>query len=116
MVLMYNQVIFPPNQANMVAKRYIEWLKDNPPDPTIEKTLCIGIRSTEDGNIVAIGISEAAKGKVAEALQLGTQQNLFLAAGIEGCKYKLEIMMDFKEGYKILGMAPPARSVTLFKF
>ena len=47
------------------------------------------------------------KGKEKEALQNTTQQNLFLASKIDGLRYKTEVLMDFTEAYKILGMAPP---------
>lgn len=77
------------------------------PDKTTEKNLCIGITSEENGNILAIGVSEIMKGKEKEALQGVTQQNLFMAAGIEGFKYKSEIILDFTEAYKILGMTTP---------
>ena len=107
MVLMFNQVIFPPDQSDKVAKRYVEWMKDNPPDPSIEKTICIGVRSTEDGNILVIGIGDIAKGKVQEALQDTTKGNLFIAAGVPGLKYKSDVMLNYTEAYKILGMTAP---------
>jgi hypothetical protein len=47
------------------------------------------------------------KGKEKEALQGVTEQSLFLASGIEGFKYKSEIILDFKDAYKIIGMTPP---------
>ncbi|MFX0187659.1 MAG: hypothetical protein ACFE8A_07985 [Candidatus Hodarchaeota archaeon] len=108
MVLGINQVTFPPDQSSKVAQRYIEWLKKSPPDPTIEKTICIGVRNTEDGNILVIGISDIVKGKVEEALKLTIQGNLFMAAGIEGFKYKTDVMLNYTEAYKILGMTAPA--------
>ena len=107
MVLIVNHLMFPPDQSNKVATRYIEWMKDHPPDPSIEKTLCIGVHSTEDGNILAIGIADVAKGKVKESLKLGTEQNLFLAAGVPGLKYKVDVMLSYTEAYKILGMNAP---------
>lgn len=107
MVLMYNQVSFPPDQSDKVAKRYIEWMKDNPPDPSIEKTICIGVRSTEDGHILVIGIGDIAKGKVQEALQNTTKANLFIAAQVPGIKYKVDVMLNFTEAYKLLGMTAP---------
>ena len=107
MVLMLNQVFFPPDQSSKVAQRYIEWLKKNPPDPTIGKTICIGVRSTEDGNILVIGIGDIVKGKVEESLKLNTQANIFMASGIEGFKYKTDVMLDYTEAYKILGMTAP---------
>jgi len=107
MVLIYNQVIVPPDQANKAAQSWIDWMKNNPPDRSIEKNLCIGVRSTEDGNILVIGVSEVVKGKVKEALELGTKQDLFIAAKIPGCKYKVEVMLDITEAYKTIGMTAP---------
>jgi len=108
MVLMFNQVMFPPDQSSKVAQKFIEWVKKNPLDPTIEKNICIGVRNTEDGNILVIGIGDVVKGKVEEALKNGAEQNLFMASGIEGFKYKLDVMLNYTEAYKILGMSAPA--------
>ena len=47
------------------------------------------------------------KGKEQEALQSTTQADLFMASKLEGLKYKVDILLDFTEAYKILGMAPP---------
>ena len=108
MVLMLNQVMFPPNQSSKVAQRYVEWLKKSPPDPTIQKTICIGVRNTEDGNVLVIGISDIVKGKVEEALKNTVEGDLFMASGIEGFKYKADVMLNLTEAYKILGMSAPA--------
>jgi hypothetical protein len=107
MTLLFTKNWFPPDQANKIAKRYIDWMKDNPPDKTIEKVLFIGITSDENGDILAVSASDVMKGKEKEALEAVTKQSLFLAAGIEGFKYKSEIILDFKEAYKILGMIAP---------
>ena len=107
MVLMLNQVWFPPEQSDKVATRYIEWMKENPPDPTVEKTLCIGVRSTEDGHVLAIGIGDITKGKEKESLINATKGNLFLAAKIPGIRYETDLMLDFSEAYKVLGMTAP---------
>ena len=107
MVLILNYVFFRPDQANDVGKRFIEWTKDNPPDKTLSKNLCICVKSTEGGDIVAIGIDEVMKGKVEEVLKLTTTQDLFLASKIEGLKYKTEICLNFLEAYKIIGMTAP---------
>ena len=107
MVLSYNKVMFPPEQSHKVAEAWTEFLKDNPPDPSIQKTICIGVRSTEDGNILVIGIGDIAKGKVQEALQNTTKGNLFIAAVVPGLKYKSDVMLNYTEAYKILGMTAP---------
>lgn len=107
MTILFNRVWFPPDQANKIAKSYIDWLKENPPDKTIEKTICITVSSNEEGYIMVHGIGEIMKGKEKEVLQQNTKQNLFLASKVDGLRYKTDIYMDFTEGYKMLGMAPP---------
>ena len=108
MTILYIRNWFPPDQADKIAKRFMDWMKDNPPDRTIDKNLGIGITSDENGMILAISLSEVMKGKEKEALELATKQNQFMATGIKGFKYKTEIVLDFSEAYKILGMTAPA--------
>jgi len=105
--ILINRVWFPPDQSNKIAKAYVDWLKDNPPDKTVEKTLCVAVGSGENGSILVYGVNQIKKGKEQEALTSTTQGNLFMASKMEGLKYKAEILMDFTEAYKILGMAPP---------
>ena len=105
--ILFNRVWFPPDQSNKIAKTFVDWLKDNPPDKTIEKNLCIAVSSDEEGYILVYGIGEIMKGKEKEALSETTRQNLYLASKIDGLRYKAEVFMDFTEAYKILGMAPP---------
>jgi hypothetical protein len=105
--LLYNRIFVPPDQASKVGKKYIEWLKDNPPDKTVDKTICIATMSTEDGNIMVVGIGQIGKGKEKEALVAASKQCLFLARGVEGFKYKIEVVLSFTEAYKIIGMDAP---------
>ena len=105
--LLYNRIFVPPDQANKVGKKYIEWLNENPPDKTVDKTLCIATMSTEDGNILIVGIGQVGKGKEKEALSEATRQNVFLAKEIKGLKYKVDIVLDFSEAYKVIGMDAP---------
>ena len=107
MTLLITRNWFPGDQSSKIAKRYVDWLKDNPPDSTIDKTLCIAVTSHEDGNVLVYGVGQIMKGKEKESLQNVTKQNLFMAAGIEGFKYKSEIMLEFTEAYKILGITAP---------
>ena len=105
--ILFNRVWFPPDQSNKIAKAFVDWLKDNPPDKTVEKNICIAVSSDAEGYILVYGIGEIMKGKEKEVLQQNTKQNLFLASKVEGLRYKSDIFMDFTEAYKILGMAPP---------
>jgi len=98
---------FPPDQADKIAKRFMDWVKDNPADPSIVKALGMGVTTDENGMILGISLSEITKGKEKEVLEFAAKQNLFMAAGIAGYKYKNEIIFDFPEAFKILGMTPP---------
>ena len=107
MAILITRNWFPPDQSSKVAKRYVDWLKDNPPQPDIDKTLAISVTSAETGEILVYGIGQIGKGKEKEALINATKQSLFLAAGIENFRYKIEVTLDFTEAYKILGMTAP---------
>ena len=107
MAILITRNWFPPDQSSKVAKRYVDWLKDNPPQPDIDKTLAISVTSAETGEILVYGIGQIGKGKEKEALINATKQNLFMAAGIENFRYKTEVTLDFTEAYKILGMTAP---------
>jgi hypothetical protein len=107
MAILITRNWFPPDQSSKVAKRYVEWLKSNPPQPDIDKTLAISVTSAETGEILVYGIGQLGKGKEKEALINATKQNIFMAAGIENFRYKSEITLDFMEAYKILGMTAP---------
>ena len=105
--ILINRVWFPPDQSNKIAKAYIDWLKDNPPDKTIEKTLCVAVGSGDNGSILVYGVSQIKKGKEQEALATTSQGDFFMASKMEGLRYKVDVLMDFTEAYKILGMEPP---------
>jgi hypothetical protein len=107
MTLLLTKNWFPPDQGSKVAKRYVDWLKDHPPDKTIEKVFFIGVSSEENGMVLAFSVSDIMKGKEKEALLAVTEQNLFMASGIEGFRYKAEIILNYTEAYKILGMTAP---------
>ncbi len=105
--LLYTRYYFPPDQANKIGGKYIDWLKDHPPDKTVDKTICILVMNNEDGDIMTIGIGQIGKGKEKEALAAATEQSIFLAKEINGFKYKIEVVLDFSEAYKIIGMDAP---------
>ena len=86
--LLVSRVWFPADQSNKIAKAYVEFLKDNPPDKSIEKTIAIAVGSDEDGTLLVYGIGEIMKGMEKEALKRSTQQNLFLALKWMGLNIK----------------------------
>jgi len=107
LTILLNRVWFPPDQSNKIAKAYVDWLKENPPDNTIQKTICVAIGTGENGNILTYGVSQIKKGKELEALQDTTKADLFMASKVENVKYKVDVLLDFTEAYKILDITPP---------
>ena len=107
MAILITRIWFPPNQSSKVAKRYVEWLKDNPPQPDVDKSLAIAVTTADTGEVMVYGIGQIGKGKEKEALINVTKQNLFMSAGIDNFRYKSEVTLDFTEAYKILGMSAP---------
>ena len=58
MTLIINRVWFPPDQSSKIANAYVDFLKDNPPDSSIEKTIAIAVGSEEDGRVLVYGIGQ----------------------------------------------------------
>ena len=107
MTILLNRVWFPADQSSKVGNAFIDAMKLVPPDNSIEKNLAIFVSSVENGSVLAYGVGEIMKGKEKEALLRNTKQNLFMASKVDGLKYKSEVLLDFKEAYKILGMSAP---------
>ena len=107
MTILLNRVWFPADQSSKIAKAFIDALKEVPPDNSIEKNLAIFVGSVENGSVLTYGVGEIMKGKEKEALLRNTKLNLFMASKVDGLKYKTEVLLDFKEAYKILGMSAP---------
>jgi len=105
MVYIVNNVWYPTDKSREVAKKYLEVLKKFPPDPSIEKTLLILVRSTKEG-IHVIGIGKPEKGKLEESIIRTTQSNEEMTS-IDGLTYEIETYLDYTEAYKVLGMAAP---------
>ena len=105
MVYVINNIWYPTNKSNEVAKKYFDVLKKYPPDPSLGKTLLILVRSTKEG-IHVLGIGKPAEGKMQENMMRVTQGNEMMAS-IDGLTYQIETYMDYTEAYKVLGMEAP---------
>ena len=84
------------------ARKYMDWLKDNPADNSVQKAITIGVGSTEDGDILAISISQIMPGKEKEALEITAKMNMYFSYEIEDYKAKSEDIWDLGEVYKII--------------
>ena len=107
MVIIINEVSFPPEEAHKVGEAFIEWVQKHPPDPTLDKFLCIYATSNANGDILVVGVSEVKEGRVKDNMMIVTEQNLFLAQKIKGLKYNIKPVLSYQEAYKIIGMKPP---------
>lgn len=105
--LILTRAVYPLKMGPKAGKKYVDWVKDNPLDNSISKTLSIGVGSTEDGDIMVVGISQIMPGKEKDALELAAKQNVFLSTEVEGLKIKSEVIWELAEAYKIIGMTGP---------
>ena len=99
-------VWYPHGKSIDVGKKYIELNKKYPPDRSLGKTLVIGVTTSKEGAKV-IALASVVKGKVEEAL---ARQNRFqreFAESIEGCRYKIETLLDITEAFATVDMQAP---------
>ena len=106
MVLIVATVMFPHAKSSEVAKKNIEMIQKNPPEPSIGEGLALGIKATIEG-MKALYVGEVKKGKVEEYMLRMASQYQEFALQIDGFKYQIEIYFDIAEAYKVLGMEPP---------
>jgi hypothetical protein len=107
LTILFNRAWFPASEGNKVGKAYVDWLKDNPQDKSVMKLLGIGVTSSEDGEVLVYGFDTIINGKEKEALEYTTKQDLFMATRVDSFKYKVEVILDFTEAYKIINMTAP---------
>ncbi|MFW9784876.1 MAG: hypothetical protein ACFFFB_21530 [Candidatus Heimdallarchaeota archaeon] len=105
--MLLTRATYPLRMGPKAGKKYVDWVKDNPPDNNISKILSIGVGSTEEGDILVVGISQIMPGKEKDALELAAKQNVFLSTEVEGLKIKSEVIWELAEAYKIIGMTGP---------
>jgi len=105
MVYLVNNMWYPTDKSDDVAKKYFDILKKFPPDPSISKTLLILVRSNANG-IHVIGIGKPEKGQMEEAFKRTVQGNEELTS-IDGLRYEVQTFMDYTEAYKFIGMKAP---------
>ena len=106
MVFTIMTVWYPMSEGSEVAKRYIESLKKYPPDPSLSKTVVIGVRPTKDGvKVVAVG--EAVKGKFEESFLRSIQSTHEFMQDVKGFRYEIETFLDITEAMPVVGMTAP---------
>ena len=88
MVFTIMTVWYPIGKSSEVAKKWVESLQKYPPDPSLFKTLAIGVKPTKEG-IKVVSISDVVKGKYQEALLRGIRSSHEFMSGIEGYRYEI---------------------------
>lgn len=105
MVLVVANIVFPPALSPTIARKNIELLKKYPDDPSLGKTLAIGVKPNLDGmHILAVG--EVKRGKVEKFMKrlVKIYQEY---TNLDGFKYQVDVYLDVGEAYDVLGMDPP---------
>jgi hypothetical protein len=106
MVMVVSTSWFPASKSTEVGKKYLEVLKQFPPDKTISKLIVsVGVRTTTDG-MKAFSISEVKEGKLKEFMNLAYKQ-ILIYSEIEGYKTEMEFYMSGAEALPIVGLEMP---------
>ena len=106
MVMIVTTTWFPTSKSSEVGKKYLEILKQFPPDKTISKVIVpVGVRTTTDG-MKAFSISEVKEGKLKEFMILYYKQ-ILIYSEIEGYKAEMELYMSGAEALPLVGLEMP---------
>ncbi|MBY8981179.1 MAG: hypothetical protein KGD72_12375 [Candidatus Lokiarchaeota archaeon] len=106
MVMIVSTTWFPTGKSSEVGKKYLEVMKQFPPDKTIAKAIVrIGVRTTKDG-MKAFSIFEVKEGKLKEFMDIAYKQILMFSE-IEGYKSEMELYMSGAEALPLIGLEMP---------
>lgn len=100
-------VWIPHAKASEAGKLFIEASKKFPGDRSLSKDLLNNaVAATKEGYKV-VSASEIKEGKLNAFIAQLNKTLLFIANGIEGYKYQVEVMSSIVEAMDILGLKPP---------
>jgi len=107
MVIVMTTVWIPHAKASKAGKMFIEAMKKYPRDRSLNKVLLDNaIAATKEG-YKSVSADEIKEGKLNENFALLNKTLLFIANGIEGYKYQVEVMSSIVEALDIIGLKPP---------
>ena len=106
MVLILSTTRFPISKAKEVSKRYIEVMKEFPPDRSLEKVILQLAARVTGNEIESIGLSEVKEGKYEEVLKRSMMLQLKFA-DIEGINFKNEIFLSGVAAFPMVGLEMP---------
>ena len=107
MVIVMITTWFPHNKTSEAGKMFIESSKKFPQDKSLSKHLLNNAIATTKEGYKTVNASEIKEGKLKEYLARLHKQLTFIANGIEGYKYQIEVMSSIVEAMDVLGLKPP---------
>jgi len=106
MVMIVTTTWFPTGKSSEVGKKYLEVLKQFPPDKTIAKVIVrVGVRTTKEG-MKSFSIFEIKEGKLKEFMDIAYKQILMFSE-IEGYRSEMEFYMSGAEALPLIGLEMP---------
>ena len=106
MVMVVSTSWFPTSKSAEVGKKFLEVVKQFPPDKTISKVIVrVGVRTTKDG-MKSFSIYEIKEGKLKEFMNLAYKQ-ILIYSEIEGYKTEMEFYMSGVEALPLVGLEMP---------
>ena len=109
MVLLITENWWPSGKTEEVGKKYLEAVKKYPDDRSISKSILRGAIWTTDEGMHSITVDSIKPGKVKEAMDNATKQELVMSS-IEGWKYNIHIAYDLAEAMPLIGLKAPERA------
>ncbi len=107
MVIVMITAWFPHDKASEAGKIFIEASKKFPTDKSLSKQLLNNAVAVTKEGYKSVTAHEIKEGKLTEYLARLNKFTIFVAKGLEGYKYQVEIMSSIVEAMDILGLKPP---------
>jgi len=106
MVIVMTTVWIPHAKASEAGKLFIEASKKFPGDKSLSKQLLNNAIAVTKEGYKSVSASEIKEGNLNAFTAQLNKTLLFIANGIEGYKYQVEVMSSIVEALDILGLKP----------
>ena len=109
MVILVVESWYPASLANRVGKKYLDVIKEYPPDKNISKQILGAVKAEKEGfhTIFAWNVKE---GKTEDALKRMVEAMLMFGE-IEGYRYQIDTYLSVAEAMPMIGLELPAPAV-----
>lgn len=98
--------LYPSDKAMEVAERYLEMLKEYPPDEALGTQVVPAASKTTHQGVKVLGVTEVKQGQLEAAMER-VQNALAMFLNIPGFEYSIDIYATAAEAMATIGMKLP---------